>query len=68
MRTILLTAEDQDAEVRLDKFIGEYLENVTRSAAEKLIAEGGVSVNGKEQGKSYRCAAGDIVKVDVPDP
>lgn len=67
MRTILLTAEDQDAEVRLDKFIGEYLENVTRSAAEKLIAEGGVSVNGKEQGKSYRCAAGDIVKVDVPD-
>lgn len=67
MRKIVLTAEEQDAQVRLDKFIGEYLENVTRSAAEKLIAEGGVSVNGKKQGKSYHCAAGDIVKVNVPD-
>lgn len=68
MNTITLTVEEPDAEIRLDKYIGKHLEDITRSAAEKLIEEGEVSVNGKGQGKSYRCAAGDLVKVNVPDP
>ena len=68
MHTITLTVGEPDAEIRLDKYIGKYVDDISRSAAEKLISEGGVSVNGGEQGKSYRCAAGDAVKIDVPDP
>ena len=68
MRIVTLTVGEPDAGVRLDKFIGENPEGVTRSAAEKLIAEGGVSVNGAAKGKSYRCAAGDLVTLRVPDP
>jgi 23S rRNA pseudouridine1911/1915/1917 synthase len=68
MHTITLSVQEPGAGIRLDKFVGQYLDEVTRSAAEKLIAEGGVSVNGKKQGKSYRCASGDVVEVTVPDP
>ncbi len=68
MRTVVLTVEAPDAGLRLDKFIGKHVENVTRSAAEKLIAEGGVSVNGAVRGKSCRCAAGDTVKAEISDP
>lgn len=68
MRTITLTVEEPDAGVRLDSYIGKYLEDMSRSAAEKLIAAGGVSVNGEKQGKSYRCAAGDVVETIIPDP
>jgi 23S rRNA pseudouridine1911/1915/1917 synthase len=68
MHIVTLTVGEPDEGVRLDKFIGENPGGVTRSAAEKLIAEGGVTINGAVKGKSYRCAAGDRVTLCVPDP
>lgn len=68
MHRFILTAQEPDAGARLDKFISTKLDEVTRSAAEKLIAEGSVLVNGKRQGKSCRCAAGDTIEVLVPEP
>lgn len=68
MRRIRLTADEADDGVRLDKFVGAHTEGVTRSAAEKLIAEGCVSLNGMPGGKSCRCAPGDAVEVLLPDP
>lgn len=68
MNRITLNVQEPDANVRLDKYIGEHAEGLTRSAAEKLIAQGDVSVNGKLQRKSCRCAAGDVIEVLLPDP
>lgn len=68
MHRLILKAEEPDSGVRLDKFISTKTDELTRSAAEKLIAEGGVLVNGKPQGKSCKCAVGDVVEVLVPDP
>lgn len=68
MREIQMTVELPDAGARLDRFVGSHTEGVTRSAAEKLIAAGNVSVNGRPQGKSYRCVLGDAVLVSLPDP
>ncbi len=68
MRKITLSVEEADEGARLDKYLGEHLEDVSRSAAEKLIAEGFVSVNGKKQGKSCKCSAGDLVETEIPDP
>lgn len=68
MRKITLSVEEADEGARLDKYLGEHLEDVSRSAAEKLIAEGLVSVNGKKQGKSCKCSAGDLVEAEIPDP
>ncbi len=68
MRRIVLTAEESDAGVRLDKFIGLKAENVTRSAAERLIGQGDVSIGGKRAEKSHKCTAGEIVEVLLPDP
>ncbi len=68
MREIQMTVKLPDAGARLDRFVGSHTEGVTRSAAEKLIAAGNVSVNGRPQGKSYRCVSGDAVLVSLPDP
>ena len=68
MNRITLNVQEPDSNVRLDKYIGEHGEGLTRSAAEKLIAQGGVSVNGKQQRKSCRCTAGDVIEILVPDP
>lgn len=53
---------------RLDKLITEELEGISRSSVQKLIADGMVSVNGKQVSKSLKMKAGDTVHVKIPDP
>lgn len=66
MKILEFTAEG--AGERLDKFISVMSENeLTRSAAVKLIEEGGCTVNGKTVPKNYKLKAGDRVSVEIPD-
>ena len=68
MRRLILTVEVSSAGERLDHFVGEHAGGITRSAAEKLIAAGSVLLNGRPQGKSFRCSPGDSVEILLPDP
>lgn len=64
---LTLTAEKEYEGTRLDIFISECAD-FTRSAAQKLLEEGNVSVNGKEQTKKYKIKSGDEVQVILPEP
>lgn len=66
-RTLELFAEEADDGARLDKFLSERA-SLSRSAAEKLIAQGQVSVNGKQAVKSLRLKADDEVTTLLPEP
>lgn len=66
-RTLELFAEEADDGARLDKFLSERA-SLSRSTAEKLIAEGQVSVNGKQAAKSLRLKANDEVTAMLPEP
>jgi 23S rRNA pseudouridine1911/1915/1917 synthase len=68
MRRIELIVSEPDAGARLDKYLGEKVEGLSRSAAEKLIEAGLVFVNGKKQSKSCRCEVGDKVEAQLPEP
>lgn len=65
---IKITIEPDDTGIRLDKLISLNAEGITRSAAEKLITEGHVSMNGKIVSKSYKGAAGDCIELALPEP
>lgn len=52
---------------RLDSFVARMAE-VTRSRAQKLIDDGGVTVNGQKCAKNYKTKSGDAVEVDLPEP
>lgn len=60
-------AKMQDADMRLDVFVSEYF-GVTRSAAQKLLAEENVFVNGEPVTKKYKLKANDEVRVEKPEP
>lgn len=62
----VLEAGGQDAGTRLDQFVSAHLEELTRSAAQKLIAEGNLSVNDAPAAKNYKLRAGDKVAVTIP--
>ena len=68
MREIELTVEPDSAGIRIDKFLSLKVSGVTRSAAEKLIAEGNVSSGGKMLNKSYLCKSGDKIIFIQPEP
>ena len=63
MKTVNLKAENSGE--RLDAFIASNSE-ISRSHAEKLIAEGQVTVNGCVREKKYKVKAGDDVAVVIP--
>ena len=63
-----MTLYAQDDGQRLDAFIAGSIPELTRSAAQRLIEENCVTVNGKPVKKNYKLAAGDAVTVTVPEP
>ena len=53
---------------RLDAFLARAVEGLTRSAAQRLLDEGCVLVNGKPGKKNCKLNMGDEVSMEVPDP
>ncbi len=52
---------------RLDIFVSEW-QSITRSAAQKLITDEFVSVNGKAVAKNYKLRDGDELECELPEP
>lgn len=63
---VTLTADSNAA--RLDHFVVQALPELARSAAQRLIEEGRVTVNGKPVKSAQKVRAGDVVVVRVPPP
>ncbi|MDR3311057.1 MAG: RluA family pseudouridine synthase [Oscillospiraceae bacterium] len=59
---------DAQAGARLDAAVALAAPELTRSFAAKLIASGGVTLNGRTAAKSARVAAGDELSFTVPEP
>ena len=53
---------------RLDAFIARSVPGLTRSAAQRLLEDGCVTVNGKPAKKNYKLTINDEIAVTVPDP
>ena len=68
MNEIFFKIEENSANARIDKYISENAENMTRSAVQKLIAEGCVTVNGKIPDKNLKLKTGDEITVNMPEP
>ena len=66
--TELFTVGDEFNSERIDKFLSSAIENMSRSAAQKLIDDGNVRVNFLIVSKNYKVKTGDKVAVVVPEP
>lgn len=62
--TILITARESGE--RIDALLAYTIEDLTRSAAQRLLEGGRVFLNGKAVKKNYKCAAGDCFTVLLP--
>ena len=62
----IATAEETGE--RIDRFLSAQDTGLTRSAVQKLIEDGGVTVGGKKVSKNYKLHNGDSVEIIIPDP
>ena len=62
---MLIQAEQSG--VRLDVFLSEQLENLSRSAAQKLLEAGAVTLDGKPMRKQDKTVAGAAYAVELPE-
>lgn len=63
-----LTALEEDAGKRADRFLAEKLSSCSRSRLQALIGEGLVTIDGVPVRSSRKVAPGETVTVELPDP
>jgi len=51
---------------RVDALLAQELDNLTRSAVQRLIEDGSVLLNGKPVKKNYKCNSGDEFEITLP--
>ena len=52
---------------RIDKYLSEQLADLTRSYLQKLLKDGGVTVNGKTVKSNYKLSENDQIFLELPD-
>ncbi len=68
MENIILTPLACDVGERLDKYISENTEDISRSYVQTLSKNGHVSSNGKKLDKNYRIKGNEIIEIELPEP
>ncbi|WFR54740.1 RluA family pseudouridine synthase [Anaerocolumna sp. AGMB13025] len=63
-----IVVESQDSGIRIDKYIAENQEELTRSYIQKLIQDGMVLVNDKAVKANYKVAPEDSILINLPPP
>lgn len=67
MERFSFIAEESDKNLRLDVFLNDELENLSRSTIQKLISDGNITVNDKNINKNYKLRPKDVIDVEIPE-
>ncbi len=68
MERYTLIAEKEDTGKRIDVFVSDNMDSLSRSMVQKLIESGDILVNEKKQKSNYKLRCGDIISANIPDP
>ena len=63
----IFTVSEEQAGERIDRFLCDSISDLTRSAVQRIIEEGGVQVGFLAVTKNYKLRAGDRITVQVPE-
>lgn len=60
-------AEGEDVGCRIDVFIAENMESLSRSGAQRLIEDGHIRLNGAAVKANYKLRERDIIDIEIPE-
>ncbi len=68
MEYFTIAAEKEDVGTRIDVFLAENMENLSRSGVQKLIEDGHIQLNGGKKVKAnYKLREKDIIDLQIPE-
>ena len=67
-KIIKYKVKKEDEKIRLDKYISEKNEDLSRAMIQKLIKENKVLVNGNISKESYKVAENDDISLEIEPP
>lgn len=65
---ICLSVGEESTGGRIDRYISDNIDGLTRSAVQGLFEKGSILVNGKTVNKNYRLKLNDSISVEIPEP
>ena len=68
MNKIEFIVAPEESGIRIDRYISDQLEDISRSAVTKLIEDGKVTVGEKPVKKNYKTAEGDCICIMLDEP
>ncbi len=68
MEEYVFQVDENNTNERLDKYLSEQMPELTRSFLQKIIKEGHVSVDDKQQKANYKLKSGQKIVLMVPPP
>lgn len=68
MEKIVLIPEEFDAGERLDKFVSEKTEDISRSYAATLSKNGAITSDNKPLDKNYKIKGTEVIEIELPEP
>lgn len=63
-----IAVENDDIGERIDVFISESFEDLSRSGVQKLIVQGNILVNSSQTKSNYKLRKSDMLSVSIPEP
>ena len=63
MNEMKLSVPQEDAGKRIDSWLSEHIDGLTRSAVQNLLSEQAVNADGKAVKKNYKLAGGEVLTV-----
>lgn len=67
MEILEFSVDGSENGIRIDRYLSEKNEELSRSYLQKLLKEQGVTVNGREVKANYKVQAGDEIRISLPD-
>ena len=68
MQNFTFEISKENSKIRIDKFLSQNLENISRSYIHELIKNNDILVNGNHTTKNFVLSEKDIVSVNIPKP
>ena len=68
MEILTLQANKEDAGKRVDAWVSAQLEDMTRSAVQRLLEEGRITCGGRVPAKNYKLGGTEVLEVSLPEP
>ena len=67
MEILEFSVDGSENGIRIDRYLSEKNEELSRSYLQKLLKEQGITVNGREVKANYKVQAGDEIRISLPD-